>query len=355
MRLDFQKWRLVLFFKLNYLMYLKSFSCSFGMIILVSLPALAENIKGDAASFSSVDRTESTLVQNSGEEVDIFIPEDKPRDVDGTFKPEDLDNNNLRKRRTGRCKSLRLFLDSQISSNLDAATEVAPIPARFADEISFINRAWLLSTPRLGENTCLKALAGTTFVHSAQTGDKNNYNLLLNLGLGIEQEVARDTYFEVGWSQDLFFQDGKNTSLDNSVLLTIFRQNELKQNQLWLDLSNRLQVTFSDVDTHNRISNISRADLFYKFTPRLFGGLNYQLNYDTYTINSRNCEDRLNQQLGTEMLYNLTSDGSARVSASAGYRFGSTCNYDRDVQRVSVDFNNFVLGIRFVLDLSLFD
>ena len=335
-------------------MYLKSFSCSFGMIIFFSLPALAENIKGDAASFSSVDRTESTLVQNSGEEVDIFIPEDKPRDVDGTFKTEDLDNNNLRKRRTGRCKSLRLFLDSQISSNLDAATEVAPIPAPFSDEISFINRAFLLSTPRLGENTCLKALAGTTFVRYSQTGDKNNYNLL-NLGLGIEQEVARNTYFEVGWLQDLFFQDGENKSLDNSVLLTLSRRNELKQNQLWLDLFNQLQVTFSDVDTQNRISNISRADLFYKFTPRLFGGLNYQLNYDTYTINSRNCEDRLNQQLGTEMLYNLTSDGSARVSASAGYRFGSTCNYNRDVQRVSVDFDNFVLGIRFVLDLSLFD
>ena len=310
---------------------------------------LEDSILADQSSKTKDEGTDSTE-----EDLIIIIEEgDYPVEVEGN-PDQDLSGNIPRRITSGmssRCQPLVLRLDSGIFNHSNPNLITAPRVADSLGDTQFINSAYLLAKPRLGQQTCLTGSVGGSLVRYGRTGNDNNYNLL-NFSAGVEQELTPNTHTWLGWLQQQFYRDGQRTSLDNSVVFLVQHQEELVENQLWLEPSYILQTTFanpaSGIEDLSKISNNLRADLRYKFAPRLFGKLNYQINYSRFTGNTSN-RDQTKQRAGAELFYALDPQGITWVNGSVHYLFGSS----RDITGQTIDLDNLVVGIRLVVNLSL--
>lgn len=203
----------------------------------------------------------------------------------------------------------------------------------------FTNSATLLATPQLGENTRL-VTSVTGGLTNFATKDEFNYKYL-SFNAGIQQRLAPGMYGQIGWVQDrLYNNDGSRILLDDSVRLTIGRQDQLAS-QLRLDTFYDLRASFAEPKEQNRVANSLGARLRYDITPQLQGAIDYRLTFKNYTQ-----QDRFDtqHQIGLDLIYNINQD--LFIGSSASYLFGSS-------SASSIELDNFSIGINLGLNVPL--
>lgn len=328
-----------------------------GLSIQVEEPQAVDRNKQFLKNFTLVNQILKVAQEeetNSIEEEFIIGPDVNPREVKGDPEQDLRRNipNIIDAGRDGRCQPLGLELKSGVFNSSSPNLISAPRVATSIEDTQFVNSAFLLAKPRLGQQTCLTAAVGGSLVRYARIGNDSNYNLL-NFSAGIEQELTPNTHAELVWLQQQFYQDGQRTSLDNSVAFLVQHQQELVENKLWLEPSYLLETTFSnpasDIEDLSRIANNLRVNLNYKFTSRLFGRLNYQINYSRFT-GSNSKRDETKQRAGAELLYALDQQGIIWLNGSVSYLFGSS----RDITGQPTGLDNLVVGLELVVGLPLF-
>lgn len=203
------------------------------------------------------------------------------------------------------------------------------------------NSASVLVTPKLGPETTLVAAAGYGLTRFPDEGD-SNYDFL-NLSVGVQQQLNRATYAQLGWVQrQLYSEDsGARLLLDNSLRFIIGRQDQLAD-KLRLDSFYELRARFTDPNDRNRLGNTLGARLRYDITPQLSSFLGYQLRLDDFTRVAR-FDARHQIRAATTYSVNRT----VFVGGSLSYLFGSSSDS-------AIDLENFSAGLSLGVNIPFF-
>ncbi len=231
----------------------------------------------------------------------------------------------------------QLFLRSSILTN----SNVTGTEFEQAGDITFINQARFLLTPKLGPDTRLIATAQAGLTRFAEEGD-GNYDAF-GYSIGVQQRLTRGTFAQIGWMQDYLFDtdDGNRLLKDNSARLLIGRQDQLGE-KLRLDSSYELRTRFTDPDERSRISNSLGLWLRYNFTSAWQGTMGYRFMINDYTQTER--FDTLHQLQATTT-YAMSKD--TFLTGYASYLFGNS-------SEAMVDLENFSVGVSLGVNLPLF-
>lgn len=206
----------------------------------------------------------------------------------------------------------------------------------------FVTGATLLATPRLGSRTHLLASLGGDLVRIANGGGYDS----LNLSLGVQQRLARNTSLQVAFAQGQIYQGGNRELLDNSVLLRVIRQDKFDDDdKLRLASFYELRTSFADPEDQSRIANTLGARLGYNFTDQLEGALDYRIVVDTLTGSNKRTDVR--QQVSAVTTYRPSRN--SYVSGSISYLFGSASTFQG-----TGSLNNLLLEAKVGVNLSIF-
>ena len=208
-------------------------------------------------------------------------------------------------------------------------------------DIPLNNSATLLLTPKLGPKTTLIAAAGYGLTRFPQTGD-SNYDFL-NLSVGVQQQLNRETYAQLGWAQrQLYSEDsGSRLLLDNSLRFIIGRQDRLAD-KLRLDSFYEFRARFTEPNDRNRLGNTLGANLRYTITPKLTSFLGYQLTLNDFTRVAR-FDARHQMRASTTYSINRT----VFVGGFLSYLFGTS-------SESSIDLENFSAGLNLGVNIPFF-
>ncbi|BAZ08297.1 hypothetical protein NIES4071_01020 [Calothrix sp. NIES-4071] len=311
-------------------------------ITIIATPEIMEKKEAIFSStnyveFSSINNQVELAQASSGELTDPSNQSLDPKEVEDEvgeiriIKPRSINQPPQRRQ-----PDVQLLLRSGAftSSNITAVDFLQ------RSDTVFTNSATLLATPKLGENTRL-VTSVTGGLTNFATKDEFNYKYL-SFNAGVQQRLAPGMYGQIGWVQDrLYNNDGSRILLDDSVRLTIGRQDQLAS-QLRLDSFYDLRASFAEPKDQNRIANSLGARLRYDITPQLQGAIDYRLTFKNYTQ-----QDRFDtqHQIGLDLIYNINQD--LFIGSSASYLFGSS-------SASSIDLNNLSVGINLGLNVPLF-
>lgn len=199
----------------------------------------------------------------------------------------------------------------------------------------------VLAVPDLSPRTRLIASVGAN-LYRYTTLDELNYNNF-DLRLGIQQTLLRNTYAELLWRNQQFFNvDGGDRFLnDNSLRFTLSRRDVITP-RLKLDSYYQFRASFADPSDRSRIANIVGASLDYDVLRSLSIGLNYQFQWTHFTQRER---DDAYHEITLQLSYDLNR--YSRINLYGGFSFGRSSN-------LTSDLNSSILGIVFDTYLSLF-
>jgi hypothetical protein len=199
----------------------------------------------------------------------------------------------------------------------------------------------ILAVPDLSPRTRLIASAGANLYRYTSL-DELNYNNF-DLRLGIQQTILRNTYAELLWRNQQFFNvnGGDRFLNDNSLRFTLSRRDVIAP-RLKLDSYYQFRASFADPSDRSRIANILGASLDYDVLRRLSVGLNYQFQWTHFTQRER---DDAYHEITLQLSYDLSR--YSRINLYGGFSFGRSSNQTSDL-------NSSVLGIVFDTYLSLF-
>ncbi len=199
----------------------------------------------------------------------------------------------------------------------------------------------VLAVPDLSPRTRLIASAGASLYRYTSL-DELNYNNL-DLRLGIQQTLLRNTYAELLWRNQQFFNvnGGDRFLNDNSLRFTLSRRDIIAP-RLKLDSYYQFRASFADPSDRSRIANIVGASLDYDVLRSLSVGLNYQFQWTHFTQRER---DDAYHEITLQLSYDLSR--YSRINLYGGFSFGRSSNQTSDL-------NSSILGIVFDTYLSLF-
>ena len=208
-------------------------------------------------------------------------------------------------------------------------------------DIPLTNSATLLLTPKLGPQTTLVAAAGYGLSRFPQEGD-SNYDFL-NLSVGVQQQLNRATYAQLGWVQRQLYSEDSGSRLlrDNSLRLIIGRQDRLAD-KLRLDSFYEFRARFTDPNDRNRIGNTLGANLRYTITPKLTSFLGYQLALNDFT---RVARFDTRHQIRASTTYSINR--IVFVGGFLSYLFGTSSDS-------AIDPENFSAGLSLGINIPFF-
>ena len=297
----------------------------------------------DAIAPPEVDLTQTVPSPNDGFSDDDFL---NPDLEDTPLNPEDVESElgeiriirprisqpEPRRQPTGQ---LLLRSSAFTSSNITGLEDFQE------SDIPLTNSATLLLTPKLGPKTTLVAAAGYGLTRFPEEGE-SNYDFL-NLSVGVQQQLNRTTYAQLGWVQrQLYAEDGgSRLLLDNSLRFLIGRQDRVAD-KLRLDSYYEFRARFTEPNERNRLGNALGVNLRYAITPKLTSSLGYQFTLNDFT---RIARFDTRHQIRTSTIYSINRN--VFVGGFLSYLFGTSSDS-------AIDPENFSAGLSLGVNIPFF-
>jgi hypothetical protein len=178
-----------------------------------------------------------------------------------------------------------------------------------------------------------------------------NYNQL-KFNLNLYQQLSRQMYGEIGWSnQQLFyanssdrfdgFKAGDRFLNENALRLSLGRRDPLTP-RLMLDSLYELSVNFSEPQSRSRVNNSFWIALNYYLQKPLQVGVDYQVSLSNFTQRDR--EDQYHRIFG-HLNYRLSH--SSNVNLQGGVSLGGST-------APNIDFDGWFFSVNYNLELGRF-
>lgn len=215
----------------------------------------------------------------------------------------------------------------------------------------------LFYAPAIGPQTYIVTSIDANLIRYANLGSVKvpdrrlslNYNEL-RYRVGLLQRLSPRMFGEFGWSNQQLYatktglQDalrGDQFLNDHSVRLELSRQDPLSP-QLSLNTFYQFRASFATPSDRDRLINSFISSLSYGLSPSFQAAIDYQLAWSHFTQQPR---DDVYHQLVARLTYTITPQSQFNVFG--GFSFGNSSD-------TRIDFNGFILGAGFVLNLPLF-